>query len=122
MKLSKKVKFIFICLLAFVVKTSKRCLFVSLVYSEGVLYTRPCQLQTLPGTVNVQQTRALSLYMFRLFSTAENKCKGAFHRSRVPFALSFLEFHDFFIINIIIDIIIIIMSQYETLECCPHYE
>ena len=56
MKLSKKVKFIFICLLAFVVKTSKRCLFVSLVYSEGVLYTRPCQLQTLPGTVNVQQT------------------------------------------------------------------
>ena len=92
MNICKKVKFVLICLLTFVVKTSKRCLFVSLVYSEGVLYTRPCQLQTLPRTVNVQQTRALSLYMFRLFSTAENKCKGAFHGSRVPFALSLLEF------------------------------
>ena len=67
MNICKKVKFVFICLLTLVVKTSKRCLFVSLVYSEGVLYTRPCQLQTLLRNVNVQQTRALSLYMFRLF-------------------------------------------------------
>ena len=93
------------------VKTSKLCLFVSLVYSEGVLYTRPCQLQTLPRTVNVQQTiqEPYPCTWFDLFSTAENKCKGAFHGSRVPFALSLLEFYDFLIINIIINIINIII-------------
>ena len=46
---------------------------------------------------------------FDFFSTAENKCKGAFHGSRVPFTPSRLEFHDFFIINIIINIINIII-------------
>ena len=46
--------------------------------------------------------------MFRLFSTAENKCKVAFHGSSVPFTPSRLEFHNFFIINIIINIINII--------------
>ena len=46
---------------------------------------------------------------FDFFSTAENKCKGAFHGYRVPFALSLLEFHDFFIINIINNIINIII-------------
>ena len=46
---------------------------------------------------------------FDFFSTAENKCKGAFHGSSVPFALPLLKFHDFFIINIIIIIINIII-------------
>ena len=46
---------------------------------------------------------------FDFFSTAENKCKGAFHGSRVLFALSLLKFHDFIIIIIIINIIIIII-------------
>ena len=97
MKLSKNVKFIFICLLTFVVKTSKRCLFVSLVYSEGVLYT--------PGLVNFKHYRELLMSnkqepyhctCFDFFSPAENRCKGTFHWSRVPFALFLLEFHDFF--------------------------
>ena len=45
---------------------------------------------------------------FDFFSTAENKCKVAFHGSSVPFTPSRLEFHNFFIINIIINIINII--------------
>ena len=47
---------------------------------------------------------------FDLFSTAENKCKGAFHGSRVLFALSLLKFHDFIIIIINIIIIIIVIT------------
>ena len=51
---------------------------------------------------------------FDFFSTAENKCKGAFHGSRVLFALSLLKFHDFIIIIIINIIIIIIVITSDT--------
>ena len=36
------------------------------------------------------------------FSTAENKCKGAFLGSRVLFALSLLEFHDFLLLILLL--------------------
>ena len=39
-----------------------------------------------------------------------------------PISNTMLKLHDTWIKFIIIIIIIIIMSQYETLECCPHYE
>ena len=36
------------------------------------------------------------------FSTAENKCKGAFLGSKVLFALSLLEFHDFLLLILLL--------------------
>ena len=44
-----------------------------------------------------------------LFSTAENKCKGAFLGSRVLFALSLLEFHDFLLLILLLTLLLLLL-------------
>ena len=43
------------------------------------------------------------------FSTAENKCKGAFLGSRVLFALSLLEFHDFLLLILLLTLLLLLL-------------
>ena len=45
------------------------------------------------------------------FSTAENKCKGAFLGSRILFALSLLEFHDFLLLILLLTLLLLLLLQ-----------
>ena len=55
------------------------------------------------------------------FSTAENKCKGAFLGSRILFALSLLEFHDFLLLILLLTLLLLLLLLLHVIHLKVNY-